>query len=146
MGTRSSISLQKNENEIISIYCHWDGYPEWNGALLLKHYNSPEKIEELLELGDLSALRPKVAPADGSEHCFEKPDSDVCIAYCRDRGESRERTKARKHSDYAAVINCYDDCDYHYLYKDSKWWYSVWDSEELKELTREKCKLDREVN
>ena len=31
MATRSTISIQKNDGTIRSVYCHWDGYCEHNG-------------------------------------------------------------------------------------------------------------------
>lgn len=50
MSTRSTIGIKEN-GIIRSIYCHWDGYPENNGKILYEHYNSKEKVEELLRLG-----------------------------------------------------------------------------------------------
>ena len=34
MATRSTISIQKKDGTIRSVYCHWDGYCEYNGVLL----------------------------------------------------------------------------------------------------------------
>jgi hypothetical protein len=36
------------------IYVHWDGYPSHMIPILRKNYNTVEKVEELLSLGDLS--------------------------------------------------------------------------------------------
>lgn len=58
MGTRSYIGKVIN-GRVHSIYCHWDGYPEGVGSVLLQHYDS-EKVDGLLELGGISALQETV--------------------------------------------------------------------------------------
>ena len=37
-----------------AIYVHWDGYPSHIMPILETYYNTPEKVEELLKLGNLS--------------------------------------------------------------------------------------------
>ena len=39
MGTRSRIGIQLADDSIISIYCHYDGFPEHVGKLLVVNYN-----------------------------------------------------------------------------------------------------------
>jgi hypothetical protein len=56
MATRSRIGLQLADGSILSIYCHWDGYPEFNGVKLQEHFNSYEKAAELIDGGDISCL------------------------------------------------------------------------------------------
>ena len=56
MATRSRIGLQLADGSILSIYSHWDGYPEFNGVKLNEHFNSYEKAAELIDLGDISCL------------------------------------------------------------------------------------------
>jgi hypothetical protein len=56
MSTRSRIGLQLSDGSVISIYCHFDGYPEFNGVKLVEHFNSYEKSAELIDLGDISCL------------------------------------------------------------------------------------------
>jgi hypothetical protein len=34
MATRSRIGIQLKDKSVLSVYCHWDGYPEWNGKKL----------------------------------------------------------------------------------------------------------------
>ena len=85
MATRSRIGIENEDGTVSSIYCHWDGYPDHNGKILLSHYTEREKVEELIALGDISSLKPNVSP--DSDHSFEKPQDDVTVAYHRDRGE-----------------------------------------------------------
>ncbi len=56
MATRSLIGIKLDNNIIKTIYCHWDGYPEHNGQLLVNNYTSPMQVEMLIEGGDLSSL------------------------------------------------------------------------------------------
>ena len=53
MGTHSIIAKQIGEDKYLTIFCHYNGYPDDNGATLLKHYNTPERVDALFALGDL---------------------------------------------------------------------------------------------
>ena len=55
MGTRSRIGLKLQDGSVLSAYHHWDGYPEWLGVVLKEHYNTYEKIAELLDGGNMSS-------------------------------------------------------------------------------------------
>ena len=54
MATRSRIGIQLKDDSILSVYCHWDGYPEFNGVKLVEHFNSYDKASELIDGGDMS--------------------------------------------------------------------------------------------
>ena len=54
MATRSRIGIQLNDNSVLSVYHHWDGYPEWLGRILKTHYNTKEKVADLIDGGDMS--------------------------------------------------------------------------------------------
>jgi hypothetical protein len=56
MGTRSRIGIQLADESILSVYCHWDGYPEFNGVKLVEHFNSRDAVTELIDGGDISSL------------------------------------------------------------------------------------------
>ena len=55
MATRSRIGLELSDGSILSAYSHWDGYPEWMGRILRTHYNTKEKVAELIDGGDMSS-------------------------------------------------------------------------------------------
>ena len=55
MGTRSRIGIQLSDESILSVYHHWDGYPEWLGRMLKTHYNSRDLASELIDGGDMSS-------------------------------------------------------------------------------------------
>jgi hypothetical protein len=108
MATRSLIGINLNNGITKIIYCHWDGYPEHNGQLLVNNYNSPSAVFDLLELGDLSSL--DATPA-------------ICTAYHRDRNEPWGMVEPRdiNTSELAAVGNDYG-VDYVYIYNDEYEW------------------------
>ena len=53
MATRSRIGIQLSDDSILSVYHHWDGYPQWLGRILNTHYNSREQAAELIDGGDM---------------------------------------------------------------------------------------------
>ena len=54
MGTRSRIGIQLKDNSVLSVYCHYDGYPSFNGRVLNEFYNTKEKVSDLINGGDMS--------------------------------------------------------------------------------------------
>ena len=54
MSTRSRIGIELNDGSILSSYHHCDGYPSWLGRILTTHYNTKEKVAELIDGGDMS--------------------------------------------------------------------------------------------
>jgi hypothetical protein len=103
-----------------SVYCHWDGYLEHNGKLLLEHYDSA-KANYLVALGDLSSLRPNVFVPEGVEHSFEKPAEGITIFYGRDRGETSIDWQVAQNFD--AFLEQCDACcaEYYYIMRDGEW-------------------------
>ena len=89
MGTRSRIGILREDNSILSVYCHWDGYPEFNGVVLQEHFNSYEKASELIAGGDMSYLWMEHRPLYYSERgqvCEPRTNSSV-IGYLMDGEE-----------------------------------------------------------
>ena len=54
MGTRSRIGIKLTDGSILSAYHHYDGYPQWLGRQLVVHYNTKDKVSELIDGGDMS--------------------------------------------------------------------------------------------
>ena len=119
MGTRSRIGVMHGDN-VKSVYCHWDGYLQHNGAILQEHYDSA-KANQLVALGDLSSLRPNI----GEKHAFSQFElraeevagfklltENMCTFYGRDRGETgADKKKFKDYEDYAANHQ-YEEYDY----------------------------------
>lgn len=116
MSINSLIGFLNKNNTVEVIYCHHDGNPSFNGALLEKYYQNPEKIKELLDLGDISSLAENVTPPEGKEHTFDNPYPGVVVAYHRDREEQmREASILQNKRDF---MRYFEDswCSYTYLY------------------------------
>lgn len=111
MSTRSNIGIINDDRSVDVVYCHWDGYPSYNGAVLLHHFRDEDKVRRLLRLGDISILAPKLEPGPGQEHTFEHPAEDVCLAYGRDRGE--KHTEARHYESVDAYLD--------HMYREFTW-------------------------
>lgn len=122
MSTRSYIAMKTGEDTYKGVYCHYDGYLDYNGVMLLEHYNSKERVEELLSYGNISSLREKIAPEKGSTHSFDKPDKDVTIFYSRDRGEEGQEAftcTEEELKDPSSWI------EYIYVFDNGRWYYSA---------------------
>jgi len=115
MGTRSAI-VKKTKDGYTGIYCHWDGYPSWNGKILQEHYNTEDKVEELIALGDLSGLRENVAPK-GADHTYDTPEDGVTIAYHRDRGRDFNQSVGSTVEEVVSKI----DNEYAYVFENGEW-------------------------
>ena len=56
MATRARIGLRLAGDAILSVYHHWDGYPNWLGVHLRQKYTTREQVAELLDGGDISCI------------------------------------------------------------------------------------------
>jgi len=83
VSTNSHIGTITAEGHIRANYCHSDGYVQHHAPILLEHYNTQERVDELLALGALSRLSREV----GEKHNFNCPTRGWCVAYKRDRGD-----------------------------------------------------------
>ncbi len=120
MGTRSRIGVMHGET-VKSVYCHWDGYLEHNGRILLEHYDSA-KANHLVALGDLSSLDKNVDIPEGAEHSFQVPLDGVTTFYGRDRGETGTEWKVA-HT-FKEFLEQADNCgaEYYYIMRDGEWY------------------------
>lgn len=54
MGTRSRIGIKLSDDSILSVYHHYDSYPSWLGRHLVEHFNTKDKVSDLIDGGDMS--------------------------------------------------------------------------------------------
>ena len=81
MATRSRIGLLLEDNSILSVYHHWDGYPEGLGAKLVADYDTKEKVAALIDGGDISTCM--------SRRTWDGVDTDEQIVlYYTERGDT----------------------------------------------------------
>lgn len=129
MGTRSRIGVMHGDN-VKSVYCHWDGYLEHNGAILQEHYDSV-KANQLVALGDLSSLKPEI----GEKHAFSQFElraeevagfklltENMCTFYGRDRGETG--TEWKTHTNFVDFFAEVEGswCEWYYIMRDGVWY------------------------
>ena len=91
MATRSVISKidkKVSNGEITAVYCHSDGYLNWNGKILNKHYTNGNKVDELLSNGGISMLNENIGKPGIDFNDYKKFGSlKQSRFYHRDRGE-----------------------------------------------------------
>jgi hypothetical protein len=123
MATRSTISVKLADGRVRKVYCHWDGYLDHNGSMLITHYNTQQLAEELTALGDISSLDTAINPT--SPHSFDAPQEGVTVYYGRDRGETGVEP------DYFDSVEAYktqlNGEEYDYLFEDGAWTYRSYD-------------------
>ena len=125
MSTRSNI-VYDTGNSVTAVYCHHDGYLDHNGRILFEHYNSEDKVEALIELGDFTSLKPTI--------------------------EETRKKVMRSHSFEPEIYRTLDqymyqahgsDIDYIYLWDKYMWWVSrniginLWDRHKYEKGYRE---------
>ena len=108
MATRSRIGLRLAEDAILSVYHHWDGYPEWLGVFLRQNYRTKDQVAELLDGGDISCID------SDSDWNLEKVENHV--QYYNDRGEKTEPRLDLSEDDYLA-----NGEEYAYLFENNQW-------------------------
>ena len=109
MATRSRIALQLTDDSFLSVYHHWDGYPEWLGVTLNKKFNTRDKVAELIDGGDMSSC--------DSDTDWDLKDCESHVQYYNDRGEKTEPRLDLSFEDYVEKNE-----EYAYVYTlDHEW-------------------------
>lgn len=117
MATRSLIGKLNPDNTFTYIYCHWDGYPRSVGNKLVDNYFTNDRVNALLELGDLSVLGEKI----GGKQNFNDLESHMpqwCLAYGRDRGDKNCDAKIIKLEELKTIDH---GQDYIYIWGGNMW-------------------------
>ena len=115
MGTRSRVGVMHGD-VCKSVYCHYDGYLEYTGKLLLQNYNSAA-ANELVARGDNSGVQVTV---NAMNFYSERGETDVSWQVAHTFEEFLEQ-----------VYNC--GGEYYYIMRDGVWYAgSVYESKGLK--------------
>ena len=102
MGTRSNIAYERPNGQVVVTYCHYDGYPEYNGVILNENYNNQSKAEELANQGYLSSLKPTIKESLEGRANIEPPQI--------------------YHSLHSYLNNINFDIEWIYLFKNNQWY------------------------
>jgi hypothetical protein len=124
MATRGRIGIELADGSILSIYSHYDNYPEWAGRILKTHYNTREKVANLIDGGDVSCLwTDKDWNGNEWSECkyqaltYAMRGEDTPPRHDKNLGEYLQ-----KGEEFAYVYTqsegwlCYDTCDWHDSY------------------------------
>ena len=131
MGTRSFITIKHKDNTYSGVYCHWNGYPDWNGKILTKDYQARSKVVDLIDGGDMSCLKTNQtwdSTLDENDNYTNTREEQPLYYY--ERGETDDGTVYPKHFKthqqmYKYAKNCC--CEYIYTFddtvgEDQPWW------------------------
>ena len=110
MATRSRIGIELKDGSILSAYHHWDGYPEWLGRILNTHYNTKDKVSELIDGGDMSSCWSDKIWGD------ELPEGKYAPEYYSARGEN---CPPRHDADMEEFFS--DGEEYSYIFRNGNW-------------------------
>lgn len=125
MSTRAHIVKKLENGKYIGIYHHSSGYPEYLGKLLVTSYDTEEKLDKLIALGDISFAGP--IPEDDPKLWNQHIDfatgkidyeSDKCKTY-KGRGETDVDARVGNLEDFTTE-------DFTYVFEDGHWYYYNW--------------------
>ena len=115
MATRSCIGIELSDGSILSAYHHWDGYPEWLGRILKTHYNTKDKVAELIDGGDMSSC--------WSDACWETklPVGEYGPEYYSQRGEDCPPTLCKDLNEFLTYTDNNYGGEYAYHFANGEW-------------------------
>lgn len=143
MSTRSRVGVLLPNGSVKSIYIHHDGYPEGVGDILVNHYTTLDKINKLLDLGDLSSLGTEPI---SNPNAWKAPSTDNkaswLLQYRKLHPDNMCDTYASRGEHCPAMVNnsieeyrkCTKYCmgEYLYLFQDGEWYVSSPEELDLK--------------
>ena len=143
MGTRSTIALEYADGTVHQVYCHWDGYLAYNGKILQEHYSNPFILRDLIDLGDISSLKPTIGTKHDFSHFGTEMDQkeyealygNMTTFYGRDRGETG--TGAKKFASFEDYLLNHQYEEYEYILRSvggEAVWFVADHSDEFKPL------------
>lgn len=118
------IGIMNRDNTIKSIYCHCDGNVQNMAPLLIEHYNTVDKIEMLLSLGNILALDKNIKPTSDT-HSFIHPEKDVTLAYHRDN--DGEFIPAKTYNNKIEMMESWHSLAYLFNPKTNRWSYATYE-------------------
>lgn len=147
MGTRSTISILDSDDTVTTIYCQLDGYPSYNGRILMFCYPIPREIHKLMAHGDLitlgATIGTKIEVFPPVEQIMN-PDRYVaihgqnvnkqCKFYHRDNENNLDETQARKYRNLDDFMENEPPQQYNYLFKNGRWYFDEDDFSNFIEL------------
>ena len=113
MSTRSRIGILLPDDSILSVYHHFDGYPEWLGVTLEEHFNTYEKVTELIDGGNMGCCY------SDSEYDAETGDYIDVEPRATYYGGDKEAPILSKNFDEFTRIDCWQE--FSYVFVKDRW-------------------------
>ena len=110
MATRSRIGIELQDGSILSAYHHWDGYTSWLGRILKTHYNTKEKVAELIDGGDMSSCWSDSIWGD------KLPEGKYAPEYYSARGENCPPRYDKDMEEFFSMGE-----EYSYIFRNGEW-------------------------
>jgi hypothetical protein len=112
MATRGRIGIELKNGSILSVYHHWDSYPEWLGRILKTHYNTRAKAAELIDGGDMSCCWTE------DRWNSETKAQEYGPQYYSQRGDD---CPPRHDADLCEYLLPANGEEYHYVFRNGEW-------------------------
>ena len=119
MGTRHIIAI-KNDDGVRSIYCQYDGHPAANGVTLSHFYADRNKINALMDFGDIGDLANEVNQSRRLGTYKPGPEFEPDV---KKRKGVQYDTASQSHPNVKDMM-CYwsnSDLEFMHLFDDGKW-------------------------
>jgi hypothetical protein len=121
MATRSRIGIELKDGSILSAYHHWDGYPEWLGRILKTHYNTKEKVAELIDGGDMSTCWTDERWTGDRWGSYPTKVDEYGPQYYSQRGEDSPPVMHNDLNDFLVYTDDNSGGEYAYHFANGKW-------------------------
>jgi hypothetical protein len=115
MSTRARIGIELKNGSILSVYHHWDGYESWLGRILKTHYNTRQKVAELIDGGDMSCAWTNER---WSNDLLDRHREEYGPNYYSYRGED---SPPRLDADLCEYLLPDGSEEYHYIFHNGEW-------------------------
>lgn len=102
-----ALVAHKIDGEYVCIVINFDGYLEGVGVTLREVFNTDEKIQELMALGNCSSL-------SGAKELSE------VVAYARDKGEKQDEVSSMNFDTFYDALSHYN-CIFSYVWDGETW-------------------------
>ncbi len=129
MATRSTIAVETLDGRIQQVYCHWDGYLDHNGKILITHYKDWSKAIALVAMGDISSLRSELGEKHDFDQRYDVDDErrQWTTFYGRDRGEGGCEAKTFENFEVYRQNHQYEEYEY-VMRSNGEWFVSSYSS------------------
>jgi hypothetical protein len=111
MATRGRIGIELKNGSVLSVYHHWDSYESWLGRILNTHYNTRQKVAELIDGGDMSSCW-------SDDRWDDSADGSYGPQYYSQRGEDRPPRLDANLAEYLLPDGAEE---FHYIFRNGEW-------------------------